>query len=111
MSNRDVLPELLSDLRDRVEIRGMKTYGRPMTTGDGRDGLLDAYEEALDLCCYLKKVLMEREDAGLPNSTLIERRARPFSAACEAVPAHESGVAGCLVSLRCESCLREQCVC
>ena len=69
----------------------------------------DAYEEALDLCCYLKKVLMEREDAGLPSSTLIERRARPFSAACETIPAHESGAN--IVYLRCPRCLREQCVC
>lgn len=100
MTNREVLPEVLNDLRDRVEVRGMKTYGKPMFTGDGRDGMVDLYEELLDACCYIKKVLMEREDAGMPNSTLIERRLRPFSAAVNGLrgacveedkPTHESG--------------------
>ena len=56
-----VLPEVLEDLRQRVEVKGMETYGRPLTTADGRDTLQDLYEELLDACVYIKKFIMERE--------------------------------------------------
>jgi hypothetical protein len=29
---------------------------------NGRDALLDAYEEALDLACYLKQAILERDE-------------------------------------------------
>lgn len=61
MKQTEVLPKVLADLRARVEVQGMKTYGRPLTTGGGRDSLQDAYEEALDLAVYLGKLIMERE--------------------------------------------------
>jgi len=35
------------------------TYGKELKTFDGRDSLLDAYEEALDMAVYLKKARME----------------------------------------------------
>lgn len=63
--NQEVLPKVLTDLRDRVEVQGMATYGKPLTTGDGRDSLQDAYEEALDLAVYLGKMIMERAERGL----------------------------------------------
>ena len=37
----------------------MAEYGEPLTTGNGRDALRDAYEEALDLCLYLRQALEE----------------------------------------------------
>lgn len=40
--------------------KGEAQYGEPLTTHNGRDALLDAYEEAMDLALYLKKALMER---------------------------------------------------
>jgi hypothetical protein len=47
------------DLRYRKQ-EGIKKYGVPLQAGNGRDALQDAYEEALDMCQYLKQALMER---------------------------------------------------
>lgn len=47
------------DLDARREV-GIKTYGTALTAGNGRDALQDAYEEVLDLCCYLRQVIEER---------------------------------------------------
>lgn len=48
------------DLKKR-EVIGIATYGTPLTTHNGRDALQDAYEEALDLACYLKQAILERD--------------------------------------------------
>ena len=48
-----------ADLEDR-EAMGIRKYGTPLQPGNGRDALQDAYEEALDLACYLKQALLER---------------------------------------------------
>lgn len=53
---------VMDDLRLRSE-SGAKKYGTPLMTHNGRDALVDAYQEALDLCVYLKQALMERSDA------------------------------------------------
>lgn len=47
------------DLDDRMK-KGIETYGRPLTAHNGRDALWDAYEEALDLACYLRQAIEER---------------------------------------------------
>ena len=47
------------DLEER-EALGMERYGRPLLPHNGRDALRDAYEEALDLACYLRQALEER---------------------------------------------------
>ena len=52
--------ELIADIRDRTRV-GVETYGTPLQPHNGRDALQDAYEEALDLCFYLKQALMERQ--------------------------------------------------
>lgn len=48
------------DIAERAVI-GVKTYGRPLRASNGRDALRDAYEEALDLACYLRQVIEERD--------------------------------------------------
>ncbi len=48
------------DLRYRKEL-GIRKYGTPLQANNGRDALFDAYEEALDLCQYLKQALLERD--------------------------------------------------
>jgi hypothetical protein len=53
-----VFPELIKDIEARNQL-GMKTYHRPLTTFNGRNALLDVYEEMLDACVYLKQRLME----------------------------------------------------
>ncbi len=47
------------DIRYRKQ-KGIETYGTPLQAGNGRDALWDAYEEALDLACYLKQAIEER---------------------------------------------------
>lgn len=48
------------DLDERIAL-GIKRYGKPLQTFNGRDALLDAYQEALDLVHYLKQAIMERD--------------------------------------------------
>ena len=55
-----VLPAVISDLEARAEI-GKEKYGVELHTDNGRDPLLDAYQEALDLVMYLKQALLEME--------------------------------------------------
>jgi hypothetical protein len=43
--------------RDRF---GAKKYGQRLKADDGRDPLVDAYQEALDLAAYLRKAIFER---------------------------------------------------
>jgi hypothetical protein len=42
--------------RDRV---GRKRYGMPLQAFNGRDALMDAYQEALDLVVYLRQAIEE----------------------------------------------------
>ena len=57
MSN--ILDETIKDLYKR-EIRGLREYGTTMDRTDlsQDEWLQHAYEEALDLCLYLKKLLL-----------------------------------------------------
>jgi len=58
---QNVLPELIKDLEARTEV-GITKYGTQLQTHNGRNALIDAYQEALDLSQYLKQVLMERDN-------------------------------------------------
>ncbi|MGH3780937.1 MAG: hypothetical protein ACRDRO_10010 [Pseudonocardiaceae bacterium] len=51
-----------ADLHTRERV-GIGRYGTPLQANNGRDALRDAYEEALDLACYLKQVIVERDGA------------------------------------------------
>lgn len=55
----EILPLVIHDMKQRGEM-GMKKYGRPLTANNGRDALRDAYEEAMDLCQYLRQAIEER---------------------------------------------------
>lgn len=57
-----VLDAVLADLTGRAE-QGREKYGTYLMTLNGRDPLVDAYQEALDLVMYLKQELMERAKA------------------------------------------------
>ena len=48
-----------SDMRDRDKV-GRERYGTPLQTNNGRDALVDAYQEALDLVVYLRQAIEER---------------------------------------------------
>jgi hypothetical protein len=46
--------------RDR---EGRRKYGTPLQPFNGRDALVDAYQEALDLAVYLRQAIAERDGA------------------------------------------------
>lgn len=50
---------IVPDMKKRHQ-KGLETYGVPLQPFNGRDPLLDAYEEALDLMAYLKQAEMEK---------------------------------------------------
>lgn len=50
---------VIEDIRERME-HGKRKYGTALQAGNGRNMLQDAYEEALDLCVYLKGALEEK---------------------------------------------------
>ncbi len=51
---------VINDLKIR-KLAGVAKYGTPLQANNGRDALQDAYEEALDLCQYLKQAIEERD--------------------------------------------------
>lgn len=55
-----VWPLVIMDMANRDSV-GRKRYGVSLQPGNGRDALRDAYEEALDLCAYLRQEIMERD--------------------------------------------------
>ena len=59
--SQKVLDFVLQDLIERAEI-GKKKYNTYLETNNGRDALLDAYQEALDLVMYLRQLILEREE-------------------------------------------------
>jgi len=51
---------VLADIQARVAA-GEAKYGTKLKTHNGRDALMDAYQEALDLVMYLRQALLERD--------------------------------------------------
>jgi len=51
---------VIDDIRRR-RLVGIARYGTALQPHNGRNALQDAYEEALDLACYLKQRLIEEE--------------------------------------------------
>lgn len=60
-NSQPIVDMVIEDLAARKEY-GVKTYGTPLQANNGRDALVDAYQEALDLCIYLRQVIEERHD-------------------------------------------------
>lgn len=50
---------VMLDLIQRERV-GQARYGTSLFPNNGRDALVDAYQEALDLACYLRQALAER---------------------------------------------------
>lgn len=55
-----VWPLVMQDMMARDAV-GRERYGTPLQPHNGRDVLRDAYEEALDLCVYLRQAIYERD--------------------------------------------------
>lgn len=50
---------VMTDMAERDRV-GRERYGTPLQTHNGRDALVDAYQEALDLVVYLRQAIEER---------------------------------------------------
>lgn len=59
-SSHSLWQEVIKDMEEREQM-GLRKYGRYLTADSKEVGLREAYEEALDLCVYLKKALIEME--------------------------------------------------
>ena len=51
---------VIRDIEGRKAV-GLERYGTLLQPFNGRDALRDAYEEALDLCQYLRQAIEERD--------------------------------------------------
>lgn len=75
---RPVWENVVDDMRARDEI-GRERYGMPLQPFNGRDALVDAYQEALDLAVYLRQAIAENgaEVPAIPHrAALAEEVAR-----------------------------------
>ena len=50
---------VIADMAERDQV-GRQRYGTPLQAHNGRDALVDAYQEALDLVVYLRQAIEER---------------------------------------------------
>ncbi len=53
---------VIDDIKTRKEV-GKERYGTYLQPFNGRSALWDAYQEALDLCQYLRQLIYEEEHA------------------------------------------------
>jgi hypothetical protein len=58
-ARRPVWELVIEDMRERDRV-GRREYGTPLQPFNGRDALVDAYQEALDLAVYLRQAIEER---------------------------------------------------
>lgn len=65
-----VVDRVILDMRERDAI-GRERYGTALTSGNGRDHLVDAYQEALDFAAYMAAALDEH---GIPLDEPIDVR-------------------------------------
>jgi len=72
----DVISLVLADMRHR-DVVGEKRHGVRLTSGNGRDHLVDAYQELLDSSVYL---MNELDEHGVGLSTEISVEAVPDKA-------------------------------
>lgn len=79
-----VWPLVIADMQERDAI-GRERYGTPLQPFNGRDALVDAYQEALDLCVYLRQAIAERDglredrDAWKESEAACERENRALA--------------------------------
>jgi len=59
-NNPAIVDLVVEDLKKRKEL-GLERYGVALQAHNGRNAILDAYEEAQDLVIYLKQVLEEQK--------------------------------------------------
>lgn len=60
-----VINLVMKDLSERAR-EGKKKYGTFLQANNGRNALVDAYQEAMDLCMYLRQKIEEEREAIKP---------------------------------------------
>lgn len=55
-----VWPYVVADIEERVRL-GRERYGTELMTHNGRDALIDAYQEILDAAFYVRQAILERD--------------------------------------------------
>lgn len=55
-----VWPLVIADMQNRDSL-GRKCYGTPLQPFNGRDALVDLYEELLDAAAYCRQLIYERD--------------------------------------------------
>jgi len=53
--------KVINDISARASV-GIDRYGTMLKTNNGRDALMDAYAEAIDLVMYIAQAIMERDN-------------------------------------------------
>ena len=61
-TGRVIFDLVKADLDSRAEV-GKAKYGTLLRAGNGRNALMDAYQEVLDLAMYLRQALEEKREA------------------------------------------------
>lgn len=51
---------VLADMEERRRL-GIERYGKPVRPDNGRDALIEAYQECLDLAVYLRQAIAQRD--------------------------------------------------
>lgn len=66
-ANQAVWDLVVQDMLERDKF-GESKYGTRLQAFNGRDALVDAYQEALDLVVYLRTAIYERENGIMPKA-------------------------------------------
>lgn len=69
---------VLADMRERHQV-GVRRYGTALQAGNGRDMLVDAYQEILDLAVYLRAEFEERRTVSPRRGDAVEAWLKGFS--------------------------------
>ena len=59
-SSGDIMRLVIEDMEERRRM-GIAKFGTALQAHNGRDALVDAYQEALDLAAYLRQEIEERK--------------------------------------------------
>lgn len=62
-SGEPIVERVKADLEERAQ-KGERAYGERLKANNGRDALVDLYQELLDACCYCRQMIEERDKAG-----------------------------------------------
>lgn len=71
--SKSVNDAVIADMQFR-SLQGIAKYGTELKSFNGRDPLIDAYQEALDLAVYLKQALLERDSKLVQVQPIYPRR-------------------------------------